>query len=186
MTEESKGKEIAIGSGDPAPGFCLDDQDGGQVCLGDLLGRWIVLYFYPRDNTSGCTKEAGDFSSAIGEFRSLGAEVLGVSPDSTESHKRFRDKHGIAVLLLSDPDHRVLLAYGAWGAKKMYGKEHQGVIRSTVVIDPAGNIARIWRRVRVKGHVAEVLEALISLASGREEGRERRRIPGGAGAEEKV
>jgi peroxiredoxin Q/BCP len=166
VTEESKGKEIAIGSGDPAPGFCLHDQDGGQVCLGDLLGRWIVLYFYPRDNTSGCTKEAVDFSSAIGDFRSLGAEVLGVSPDSTESHRKFKDKHGIAVLLLSDPDHRVLLAYGAWGTKKMYGKEHQGVIRSTFIIDPAGHVVRIWRRVRVKGHVDEVLGEMRSLAAG--------------------
>lgn len=166
MTEESKGKEIAIGSGDPTPGFCLHDQDGKEVCLGDLLGRWIVLYFYPRDNTSGCTREALDFSSAIEELRSLGAEVLGVSPDSTESHRKFKDKHGIVVLLLSDPDRRVLQAYGAWGTKKMYGKEHQGVIRSTFIIDPAGRIARIWRRVRVKGHVDEVLGEMRSLAAG--------------------
>jgi len=165
MREESKGKEIAIGSGDPAPGFCLHDQNGEEVCLGELLGRWIVLYFYPKDNTSGCTREALDFSSALEELRSLGAEVLGVSPDSTESHRKFKDKHGIAVTLLSDPDRRVLQAYGAWGTKKMYGKEHQGVIRSTFIIDPAGRIVRIWRRVRVKGHVDEVLGEVRSLAA---------------------
>lgn len=166
MKEESNGKEIAIRSGDPAPAFCISDQDGKEVCLGDLVGRWAVLYFYPRDNTSGCTREALDFSSALEELRSLGAEVLGVSPDSAESHRKFRDKHGIMITLLSDPDRRVLQAYGAWGTKKMYGKEHQGVIRSTFIIDPAGEVVRIWRRVRVKGHVEEVLEALRSLASG--------------------
>jgi len=166
--EEGKDEVIGIKSEDPAPGFCLNDQDGGEVCLEELLGRWIVLYFYPRDNTSGCTREALDFSSAIEELRSLGAEVFGVSPDSQESHRKFKDKHGIEVTLLSDPDHRVLEAYGAWGTKKMYGKEHQGVLRSTVIIDPSGEIARIWRRVRVKGHVDEVLEALRSLVSGRD------------------
>jgi len=167
--DEARDEERGIKTGDPAPKFCLHDQDGGEVCLEELLGRWIVLYFYPRDNTSGCTKEALDFSSAIEELRSLGAEVFGVSPDSTESHRKFKDKHGIEVTLLSDPDHRVLQAYGAWGTKKMYGKEHQGVLRSTLIIDPSGEIARIWRRVRVKGHVDEVLEVLRSLVSGRDE-----------------
>jgi peroxiredoxin Q/BCP len=169
MRDEAKDEARGIKTGDPAPKFCLNDQDGGEVCLEELLGRWIVLYFYPRDNTSGCTKEALDFSSAIEELRSLGAEVFGVSPDSTESHRKFKDKHGIEVTLLSDPDHRVLQAYGAWGTKKMYGKEHQGVLRSTLIIDPSGEIARIWRRVRVKGHVDEVLEVLRSIVSGRDE-----------------
>lgn len=169
MREEARDEERGIHTGDPAPKFSLNDQDGGEVSLEELSKRWVVLYFYPRDNTSGCTREALDFSSVIKEFHGLGAEVFGVSPDSQESHRKFKDKHGIEVTLLSDPDHRVLEAYGAWGTKKIYGKEHQGALRSTVIIDPSGNVARIWKRVRVKGHVDEVLEALRSLVSVRDE-----------------
>ncbi len=163
MSNESK----MIEAGDDAPPFCLPDQDGREVCLEDLWGRWAVLYFYPKDNTAGCTREALDFTEKMEDFRFLGAEVLGVSPDSPASHQRFRDKKGIEVRLLSDPDHSVLEAYGAWGLKKMYGKEYQGVLRSTAIIDPEGKIARIWRKVRVKGHAEEVKEALKSLSSNR-------------------
>ncbi len=152
-------------AGDAAPTFCLLDQDGKEVCSEELSGRWVVLYFYPKDNTSGCTQEAKDFTGSLKDFMDLGAEVLGVSPDSAASHRKFREKHDLEVALLSDPEHRVLEAYGAWGTKKMYGKEYQGVLRSTVIIDPQGKIARIWKKVRVKGHVETVLETLRSLVS---------------------
>lgn len=154
-----------VEAGDYAPPFCLPDQDGREVCLEDLSGRWVVLYFYPRDNTAGCTREALDFTQSLEEFRALGAEVLGISPDSPASHQKFREKHSLSVSLLSDPEHRVLAAYGAWGAKKMYGKEYQGVLRSTAIIDPEGKIARVWRKVRVKGHVEKVEKELKSLIS---------------------
>ena len=159
------GEGKMVEAGDVAPSFCLPDQDGREVCLEEFLGRWVVLYFYPRDNTTGCTKEALDFTQSLEGFRSLGAEVLGISPDSPKSHQKFREKHGLAVRLLSDPEHLVLEAYGAWGAKKMYGKEYQGVLRSTAIVDPEGKIARIWKKVRVKGHVEGVKEALKSLIS---------------------
>lgn len=103
-----------LGVGDVAPDFCLPDQDGVEVCLSSLRGRWVVLYFYPRDNTPGCTREARDFSERLEEFERLGAVVLGVSKDSVESHRRFRERHGLRVTLLSDPEHRVIEAYGAW------------------------------------------------------------------------
>jgi peroxiredoxin Q/BCP len=163
--EEMKIEGEKVGSGDEAPPFCLPDQDGAEVCLDEFSGRWLVLYFYPKDNTTGCTIEALGFTERHEAFRSLGAEVLGISPDSPKSHQKFREKHSLSVRLLSDPNHRVLAAYGAWGAKKMYGKEYQGVLRSTAIIDPEGKIARIWKRVRVKGHVEEVEGALKSLTS---------------------
>ncbi len=165
MKIEGEKVEEKAGSGDDAPRFCLQDQDGAEVCLDQFSGRWLVLYFYPKDNTSGCTKEALDFTERLEAFRARGAEILGISPDSPKSHKKFREKHGLSVRLLSDPEHRVLAAYGAWGTKKMYGKEHQGVLRSTAIIDPHGKIARIWKKVRVKGHVEEVEKELKSLTS---------------------
>jgi peroxiredoxin Q/BCP len=163
--ESMKTKGENVGAGEDAPSFCLPDQDGIEVCLDEFSGRWLVLYFYPKDNTSGCTREALDFTEMLEDFRDLGAEVLGISPNSPKSHQKFREKHGIEVRLLSDPDHRALEAYGAWGAKKMYGKEYQGVLRSTAIINPDGKIARIWRRVRVKGHVDGVREEMRSLTS---------------------
>ncbi|HOI68698.1 MAG TPA: thioredoxin-dependent thiol peroxidase [Methanothrix sp.] len=163
MTDEG----MTIRGGDAAPRFCLPDQDERVVCLEEFSGRWVVLYFYPKDHTSGCTREAVDFTESLKEFRDRGAEVFGVSPDSPKSHRSFREKHRLEVTLLSDPDHRVLEAYGAWGKKRMYGKEYDGVLRSTAIVDPDGKVARIWRKVRVKGHVEEVLEALRSLSSGR-------------------
>jgi len=162
---EEMGEGKMMEAGDAAPTFCLPDQDGKEVCSEELSGRWVVLYFYPKDNTSGCTQEAKDFTGSLKDFMDLGAEVLGVSPDSAASHRKFREKHDLEVALLSDPEHRVLEAYGAWGTKKMYGKEYQGVLRSTVIIDPQGKIARIWKKVRVKGHVETVLETLRSLVS---------------------
>lgn len=149
--------------GDPAPSFCLPDSDGGDVCLEDFKGRWVVLYFYPKDNTSGCTREALDFTCMLKEFESLGATVLGVSPDSVESHRRFMAKHGLKVRLLSDPEKKVIKAYGVWGLKRMGGRRYYGVVRSTFLIDPQGRIAHAWRNVKVKGHVEEVLARLREL-----------------------
>jgi peroxiredoxin Q/BCP len=146
--------------GKKAPDFCLPDQDGEKTCLKDFKGQWVVLYFYPKDNTSGCTTEAVDFTGAAARFKKMDAVVLGVSPDSTESHTRFRAKHKLKVTLLSDPEHQALKAFGVWQKKKMYGREFWGVVRSTFLIDPEGRICRAWPKVKVKGHVEEVLDEL--------------------------
>jgi len=146
--------------GDRAPEFCLPETEGKEVCLSDFKGKWVVLYFYPKDNTSGCTREAVDFTERLEEFRRLNAVVLGVSPDSTKSHQRFVEKHGLKVTLLSDPEHEVLEKYGVWQKKKMYGREYMGVVRTTYLIDTEGKIARFWPKVKVKGHVEAVLERL--------------------------
>ena len=151
--------------GQKAPEFCLPNSDEVEICLKDLRGKWVVLYFYPKDNTPGCTTEALDFTSHLKEFEELGAVVLGVSPDSCASHKRFIEKKDLAVTLLCDTNKEVLRAYGAWGKKKMYGKEYEGVIRTTYLIDPEGNVAAVWPKVRVKGHVEKVLEKLKELVS---------------------
>ncbi|RLF50282.1 MAG: peroxiredoxin [Thermoplasmata archaeon] len=143
-----------------APQFCLPDENGDEICLKDFRGKWIVLYFYPRDNTTGCTKEARDFSEYIEEFEKLNAVVIGISPDSIESHKKFKEKHGLKVILLSDEGKDVLKKYGVWKLKKMYGRSYYGVVRSTFLIDPDGNIAYEWKRVKVKGHVEDVLKKL--------------------------
>lgn len=149
-----------------APDFCLPSDDGNEYCLKNFRGKWVVLYFYPKDNTSGCTREAVDFTSRLNDFMELGAVVLGVSPDPLESHKKFRLKHSLKVILLSDVDHSVLERYGVWGKKRRYGREYYGVIRSTFLIDPEGVIRKVWRNVRVAGHVDEVYQALKELVSG--------------------
>ncbi len=149
--------------GVPAPDFCLPSDDGNEYCLREFRGSWVVLYFYPKDNTSGCTREAIDFTIRINDFRNLNAVVLGVSPDPIDSHRKFRIKHGLKVILLSDPEHEVLKLYGVWGKKKRYGKEFYGVIRSTYLIDPNGIIRKVWKNVRVKGHVDEVYETLKTM-----------------------
>ncbi len=146
-----------------APDFCLPNQDGVEICLRDLKGKWTVLYFYPKDNTPGCTTEAKDFSSLLDEFEKEGAIVIGISPDSAKKHCNFIEKHGLKITLLSDENKEVLKAYGAWGPKKMYGKEYEGVIRSTFIIDPDGNIAKEYKKVRVKEHAKKVLEDLKEL-----------------------
>ncbi len=150
--------------GDKAPDFCLPDKDGNEICLKDFRGKWVVLYFYPKDNTSGCTKEAIDFTEHLDEFASLNAVVFGVSKDSVKSHKNFAEKHGLKVTLLSDPEHKVIEQYGAWKLKKRYGREYYGTQRSTFLIDPDGIIRHIWPNVRVKGHVEAVLEKLKELS----------------------
>ncbi len=143
-----------------APPFCLPDENGKKICLNDFRGKWIVLYFYPKDNTTGCTREAKEFSEFIEEFKKINAVVMGVSPDSVQSHKKFKEKHGLKVVLLSDESKDTMKKYGVWQLKKMYGRSYYGVVRSTFLIDPHGNIAHGWKRVRVKGHVEDVLKKL--------------------------
>lgn len=153
--------------GKKAPAFTLESSDGGKVKLSEHAGKIVVVYFYPRDNTPGCTVEAQEFSAAVPALKKLGAVVFGVSKDSIASHCKFRDKYDLQFPLLSDPEGKVLEAYGAWGDKVMYGKKMKGVIRSTVVIDKSGKIAQHWPKVRVKGHVAEVVEAIKALDADR-------------------
>jgi len=150
--------------GKKAPAFTLESNDGGKVKLADLAGKIVVLYFYPRDNTPGCTIEAEGFRDAVPELKKLGATVLGVSKDSIASHCKFRDKFSLNFPLLTDPDGKVMEAYGAWGDKVMYGKKLKGIIRSTVLIDTKGKVAQHWPKVSVKGHVDEVIAAVRQLA----------------------
>ena len=142
--------------GSTAPSFCLPGATGSRICLKDFKGKWTVLYFYPKDNTSGCTREAVDFSSNIKDFEKMGATVIGISPDSTASHATFINKNNLKIILLSDPEHEVLKKYGVWQKKKMYGREYYGVVRTTFIIDPKGNIKQMWEKVKVAGHVDAV------------------------------
>ena len=146
--------------GSKAPAFKLPSHQGGTVALRDLKGRWVVIYFYPRDNTPGCTTEAQDFRDAAKELDELGAVVLGVSKDSLKSHEGFAAKHELPFALLSDPDGTTIDQYGAWGEKKLYGKTSMGIVRTTVLIDPEGRVLKVFAKVRVNGHVAAVLDAL--------------------------
>ncbi len=154
-----------------APDFVLNDQDNNDVSLKNLKGKWIVLYFYPKDNTSGCIKEACDFTDQKIDYSNLNAVILGVSPDSVESHQRFIQKHNLGITLLSDADKKVMKIYGAWGLKKNYGKEYEGVIRSTFLISPEQKIAAAWNKVKVRvkrksgevKHVDIVKEKLTEL-----------------------
>jgi len=152
-----------VGEGQKAPGFALASSEGGRVSLEDLKGRVVVLYFYPRDLTPGCTKEACAFRDAQGQLRKRGVAVLGVSPDSVASHVKFRDAHGLNFPLLSDPDKAVAKKYGAYGEKTMYGRKVVGMIRSTFVIDAKGIVRKVFPRVRVDGHDAQVLQAIDAL-----------------------
>ena len=149
--------------GQKASEFCLPNQDENEVCLRDLKGKWIVLYFYPKDNTPGCTTEACDFTVSLPDFEDLDAVVLGVSPDSPKKHRNFIEKKELGITLLSDEDKKVLEEYGVWQLKKMCGREYMGVVRTTILIDPDGKIAEIWKNVRVKGHVQKVKEKLKEL-----------------------
>jgi peroxiredoxin Q/BCP len=146
-----------------APKFELLDQDEAKVSLADFKGSWVVLYFYPRDDTPGCTTEACEFTEGIEAFRGLDAVVLGCSPDTPAKHRKFIEKYDLGVRLLSDPEHGVMEAYGAWGEKKMYGKTVTGVKSSTVLIDPQGKVAHHWPNVRAKGHAEKVRERLEEL-----------------------
>ena len=146
-----------------APAFTLTADDGSKVRLSDLKGSPVVLYFYPKDDTPGCTREACAFRDQKAALKKLGALVFGVSPDNVASHEKFRDKYKLNFPLLADPDHAVAEKYGAWREKNMYGKKSMGIQRSTYLIDAAGKIARVWKSVKVDGHDAKVLEALSGL-----------------------
>ncbi len=146
-----------------APDFCLPNQDDVEICLRDLRGKWIVLYFYPKDSTPGCTTEACDFSDAAPDFSSLNAVVLGVSADSTKKHRSFIEKQDLAITLLSDESTSMLQEYGIWQLKKNYGKEYMGIVRTTLIIDPQGVIKAIWKSVKVKDHAKEVMKKLQEL-----------------------
>ncbi len=149
--------------GKKAPAFTLPDQDGNKVKLTEQAGNWVVLYFYPKDDTPGCTTEACEFTDSIADFEGMDAVVLGCSADSPESHRKFIDKHDLKVTLISDENHKVMEKYDAYGEKKLYGKTVVGVKRSTVLIDPKGKVAHHWRSVRAKGHAAKVAERLQAL-----------------------
>jgi thioredoxin-dependent peroxiredoxin len=149
-----------IKEGEKAPAFTLEADDGSKVSLKDLRGGKVVLYFYPKDDTSGCTTQACEFRDSMPELDTRGATVLGVSPDSAASHRRFREKHGLNFPLLVDEDHQVAEAYGVWKEKSMYGRKYWGIERSTFLIDEEGRIERAWRRVRPKGHAQAVLAEL--------------------------
>jgi peroxiredoxin Q/BCP len=146
-----------------APDFALATDGGGEVSLSDYRGKKVVLYFYPKDATPGCTTEACNFRDDHSQIVTAGAAVLGVSPDSVKSHDKFKLKHSLPFALLSDPDHEVAERYGAWGEKKMYGKTYMGILRSTYIIDEEGVIAKVFPKVRPKNHSAEVLEALSEM-----------------------
>lgn len=147
-------------AGDKAPGFSLATDGGGNVSLKDLKGKKVVLYFYPKDDTTGCTTEACEFRDSWSAVKAAGAVVLGVSPDSAASHDKFKAKYKLPFTLLADPDHSVAEAYGAWGEKSMYGRKYMGILRSTFIINADGRIATVFSKVKPKGHAAEVLAAL--------------------------
>lgn len=149
--------------GDIAPDFTLPTDQSDALSLADLRGKNVVLFFYPKDNTSGCTKEAIGFTEHLAAFEAANTTVIGMSPDSVKSHSKFREKHDLGVMLVSDEEKTALEAYGVWAEKSMYGKKYMGVERSTFLIDAEGKIAKAWRKVKVPGHVEEVLEAAQSL-----------------------
>jgi len=155
-----------LDAGVPAPPFSLPDQDGNTVALDDFKGRRVIVYFYPADDTPGCTKEACQFNDNLHAFQRAGVPVLGISPDGAASHQRFRAKYGLAFPLLSDPGHQVMEAYGAWGEKNLYGRTTVGVLRSTFLIDGDGRVERAWYNVKADGHATKVLAELGESPSG--------------------
>lgn len=154
-------KELNIG--DIAPAFTLPRDDGGQVSLTDYAGQSVVLYFYPRDDTPGCTKEAIGFTEMAAEFAAANTVVIGASKDSVQKHDKFREKHSLGVVLVSDEESDLCETYGVWVEKNMYGRTYMGIERATFLIGPDGKIAQIWRKVKVPGHVEAVLEAVRAL-----------------------
>lgn len=157
---------MAISIGQPAPGFTAKDQNGATVSLADFAGKYVVLYFYPKDDTPGCTVEACNFRDDHSTLQAAGAVVLGVSPDSEASHQKFIAKHSLPFSLLADTENALSTAYGAWGEKSMYGRTYMGIIRSTFLIAPDGTVAHAWPKVKVEGHSAEVLAAINALKAG--------------------
>lgn len=152
-------------AGDVAPHFKLPTDGGGEIDLSDLKGKTVILYFYPKDDTPGCTTEAIDFTAARKAFDALGAVIIGVSKDSVVKHDKFKAKHELQIALGSDPEGEVIQAYGSWILKKLYGREYMGIDRSTFLIGPDGKLVQIWRKVRVKGHVDAVLAAAGELVA---------------------
>ena len=151
--------------GDPAPDFDLPTDGGGRIKLSGQRGKAVIVYFYPKDDTSGCTREAIDFSARKAEFERAGATIIGLSPDSVSDHDKFKAKHDLTIALAADEEKKAAEAYGVWVEKSMYGRNYVGVDRSTFLIDGSGALARIWRKVKVEGHVQEVLDAAKTLAS---------------------
>lgn len=158
---------MAIEEGDSIPAIALTSSDGDRIALRDKVGRPFILYFYPKDDTSGCTREAQDFSALLPEFAALGASVLGVSKDGVIKHQKFISKYDLTVPLASDTDDAAMEAFGVWVEKSLYGKKYMGIDRSTFLFDSEGKLARAWRRVRVPGHAIDVLEAVRELVEGR-------------------
>jgi thioredoxin-dependent peroxiredoxin len=156
-------RPMPITEGKPAPAFSLDSSTGEKISLKNLKGKKVVLYFYPKDDTPGCTREACDFRDSFTDFKKRGALILGVSPDDISSHEKFRDKFSLPFPLLSDPGHKIAEAYGVWKEKMNYGKKYMGIERTTFLIDSAGKIARIFPKVKVENHHAEVLAALAEI-----------------------
>lgn len=152
-----------ISEGGKAPAFNLPRDGGGKIALKDVAGRKLVLYFYPKDDTSGCTREAVEFTAAIDDFEAAGAVIVGVSKDSPAQHDKFKKKHSLGVILASDEDGSMLEKYGVWVEKSMYGKKYMGIERSTFLIDAKGVVRRVWPKVKVPGHVEEVLAAVRDL-----------------------
>jgi peroxiredoxin Q/BCP len=152
-----------IQDGKKAPDFVLPDDNGENVRLSKLKGRPVVVYFYPKDDTSGCTQEAKDFSCLADEFAAAGAELVGISPDSVVSHQKFKTKHELSLRLLSDEQKKAAEAYEVWVEKSMYGRKYMGIERSTFLIDKSGKLVKSWRKVKVPGHAEDVLEAVRAL-----------------------
>ena len=152
-----------IQKGETAPDFTLTDRNGQEVKLSDYKDQWVVVYFYPKADTPGCTTQACDFTANFDEFRENNTTILGISNDPEAKIGKFIDKHDLKIILLSDPDHKVIEQYGAWVMKKMYGKEYMGTQRSTFLINPQGKIEEVWGKVKVKGHVEEVKNLLLEL-----------------------
>lgn len=165
---EAKKNKVAEGGitvselqiGQPVPEFTLEASGGQEISLSDYRGKKVVLYFYPKDSTPGCTQEACDFRDSSAAYEQKGAIVLGISPDPVKSHDKFAQKYELSFPLLSDPDHAVAEAFGVWQLKKMYGKEYEGIVRSTFLIDEEGILIKAWNKVKVKGHTEEVFAAL--------------------------
>ncbi|MBR1086544.1 peroxiredoxin [Bradyrhizobium manausense] len=162
-TTSASSAKSTLAEGQKAPAFRLPRDGGNVVTLSDFAGQKLVLFFYPRADTPGCTREAIDFTRLKGDFSAAGTAVVGISADPLKTQEKFRDKHGLGIPLISDEQHQMLQAYGAWGEKSMYGRSFLGILRTTVLIGADGKIARVWRNVRVEGHADEVLEAARSL-----------------------
>lgn len=152
-----------ISEGQQAPGFTLPDQDGNDINIFDFRGKWLILYFYPKDMTPGCTTEACNFQESLPELYNNQASVIGISKDSVARHRKFADKYDLQFTLVSDEKGQTCEDYGAWQKKKLYGREFMGIVRSTFIIDPDGIVRKVWRKVKVKNHHIEVLEALKQL-----------------------